>query len=108
MAAANIVTDVTNVTARQHPVRNVKPPPRFQKLCNNTESEEEASSSTSEDSLEDEDWEGKECGKDDDDAGDYIGCNNCDRRFHRRCTTFRNENKYFEGHLCKFEKSGMN
>ena len=59
MAAANIVTDVTNVTAPQHPVRNVKPPPRFQKLCNNTESEEEASSSTSEDSLEDEDWKAK-------------------------------------------------
>ena len=43
MAAANIVTDVTNVTALQRPFRNVKPPLRFQELCNNTESEEEAS-----------------------------------------------------------------
>ena len=55
MAAANIVTDVTNVSAPQRPVRNVKSPPRFQELCNNTESEEEASSSTSEDSSEEED-----------------------------------------------------
>ena len=47
MAAASIVT---NVTTPQCPVRNFKPPPKFQELCNNTKSEEKASSSISEDS----------------------------------------------------------
>ena len=108
VAAASIVTDVTNVTTPQRPVRNVKPPPRFQELCNNTESEEEASSSTSEDSSENEGWKCKKCGKDDGDAGGYIGSDNCDRWFHKRCTTFTNKNQYFESHLCKFEKSSMN
>ena len=83
-----------------------KPPSSFQELWNNTESEEETSSSTSDSS--DEDWECKECRKDDGDVGDYIGCANCDRWFHERCTTFTNENQYFECHLCKFEKSSMN
>ena len=54
MAAANIVTDVINVTVSQRPVRNVKPPPQLQELFSNTESEEEASNSTSEDSSEEE------------------------------------------------------
>ena len=53
MAAANIVTDVINVTVSQRPVRNVKPPPQLQELFSNTE-EEEASNSTSEDSSEEE------------------------------------------------------
>ena len=50
MAAASTVTAVTNITTPQCPVRNFKPPPRFQELCNNTKSDEKASSSTSEDS----------------------------------------------------------
>ena len=60
-------------------VPNSQPsPPIFQELCNNTESKEEASSSTSQDSLEEEDWECKECEKDDGNVGNYTGCNNCD------------------------------
>ena len=70
-----------------------------------TQSEEETSSSTSDSSEED--WECKKCRKIDGDVGDYIGCANCDRWFHERCTTFTNENQYFECHLCKFEKSSM-
>ena len=108
MAAANIVIDVINVTVPQRPVRNIKPLPRLQELCSNTESEEEASNSTSEDSSEEEDWECKECGNYDGNTGDYIGCVNCDRWFHKKCTTFTSENQYFECDLCKFEKRSMN
>ena len=84
--------------------RSVRRPLRYDVVESETDEEiiEESSSSISaeESDDDDEDWTCKKCLKDHGHASDFIGCDTCDRWFHKRCVNVVSEEVEFSCSFC--------